>query len=87
MYSMADSRNLGNGYSTYTHLFGDGLFYAPCFYLVADYEQRITPSPEKMVVIPGRHVFVSELHIHITDYAGIQPGAAVVPVWIPELEA
>ena len=86
MYSMADSRNLGNGYSTYTHLFGDGLFYAPCFYLVADYEQRITPSPEKMVVIPGRHVFVSELHIHITDYAGIQPGAAVVPVWIPELE-
>ena len=58
---MEDSTALGNGYSQYTQMFGDGWFWTPCFFLIADYEQRRTPTVRKQVVIPSEHVFIAEL--------------------------
>ena len=89
VYMFRQDRSLffGNGYSQYTHMFGDGLFWAPWLGLVADYDQRITPTIRKHVVVPAQHVFVAELYFHVTKYDGCVAGSTVVPVWIPELEA
>ena len=87
MFKTEHSDGVGNGYSQYTHLFGDGLFFSVCFLLIGDYDKRITPSERKQVVIPSEHVCIAELHMHVAHYAGIREGASVVPVWIPELEA
>jgi len=88
MYEQKDDTwNIGNGYGIYTHMFGDGLFYAPCLYLAADYDKRITPTEHHQIVIPHSDVVVAKLRIRVTHYEGIEEGAAVVPVWIPEMEA
>ena len=49
-YSRKDSISPGNGYSQWSHMFGDGWFWSPSFLLIADYKQRIRPTVRKQVV-------------------------------------
>ena len=75
----------GNGYSVFTHMFGDGVYWSPSFILIADYDQRI-PAHRNQVVIPPEFVCIVELRIKALPYRDIPNQAIAMPVWVPELE-
>ena len=85
-YALKDIESFGGGYSTYSHMFGDGWLWAPSIYVVGDYDQRVTPTVRKQVIFPAQYVFVAEIHLHIVSYHSVPNNSTIMPVWVPQLE-
>ena len=68
------SRWIGNGYSTFVHLFGDGKYWAVDLVLLADYDKRIKlrrkdkSKEKKQIVIPPASLCIYEIRMHVYLY-------------------
>ncbi len=90
LYNMGNKRaaTFGNGYSVFTHMFGDGVYWSPSLTVIADFDQRVSDSNDRgQVVIPSKFVCIVELRIKALPYRDIPNQAIAMPVWVPELES